>query len=305
MPLSEHPDIAGFLFRAHRPLLVLVGPTASGKTDLSLEIAEELNALGHGVDIINGDSRQLYRFLSIGTGKIRPEEMRGIPHHLFDVLDPKKEATAADYKVQAERVIADIHARGRVPFLVGGSMLYVSAIIDNLQFVDRPDQRLRFDLERQLKHEGSDALFAKLQALDPEGASIIDPKNAVYLLRALEVCLTSGKTLARAKERRPSPYDLFILGRSVPVQELSQRIDRRVEAMFAAGWIDEVRSLVKRGYGPDDPGLKSVGYREIVSFLLEGKPPIAQLKERIKAQTRQYAKRQRTWWRGDGRIHWM
>ncbi|MFA5273740.1 MAG: tRNA (adenosine(37)-N6)-dimethylallyltransferase MiaA, partial [Candidatus Peribacter sp.] len=261
MGLSGLSDITGFLSDANRRLLVLVGPTASGKTGLSLRIAQEFRAQGRGVEIINADSRQLYRFLDIGTAKIRKAEMRSVPHHLIDVLDPKQEVTAAWYKREAERVIAEIHARGNIPFLVGGSMLYASAIIDNLAFVATTDQSLRARLRQRLDDEGPEALYGQLQELDPEGALAIDSRNEVYLLRALEVCLTTGRTLDAAKKKHASPYDLCIIGMDLPRAEPHQRIKQRVHAMFADGWLEEVSNLLQRGYSPHDPGLTSVGYR--------------------------------------------
>jgi len=312
MEMSGIPDIAGFLSGAERPLLVLVGPTASGKTALSLTIVETLHAQGHTVEIINGDSRQLYRFLDIGTAKIRKEEMRGVPHHLMDVFDPKEEVTAAWYKKEAERVIAALHTKGVVPFLVGGSMLYVSAIIDNLEFVATTDQSLRAKLRQRLGDEGHEALYRQLQELDPEGALGIDPRNEVYLLRALEVCLTTGRTLAAAKKKRTSPYDLFILGMDLPRDELQQRITQRVHSMFEAGWVEEVQSLLDRGYSADNPGMLSHGYREIAHAISNaeckmqnGECDYGALIETIAAKSRQYAKRQMTWWRHDPRIRWI
>lgn len=298
-------EIVDFLRRATNPLLVLVGPTASGKTAQSIEIAMALKNKGRGVEIVNADSRQLYKFLDIGTAKITLEEMCGIPHHLLSVLDPREEVTAAWYKQEAERVIAEIHTRGNIPFLVGGSMLYVSAVIDNLQFAERPDPELRKKLSRDLESRGAEELYAQLEELDPEGALSIDPRNPVYLLRALEVCLTSGMTLAQAKKRHASPYDLFIIGKDRAREELHRRIHERTEVMFAHGWVEEVRELLNRGYTENDPGMGSCGYREIADAISNGKWNCDELIETIAAKTRQYAKRQMTWWRNDQRIRWI
>jgi len=309
MELSGLPDIAGFLQGAKSPLLVLVGPTASGKTALSLSIAKDLHARGRTVEIINGDSRQLYRHLDIGTAKIRPDEMGGVPHHLLNVLDPKEEVTAAWYKREAERVIAEIHARGNIPLLVGGSMLYISAIIDNLEFVETTDSGLRAQLRQRLEEEGPEALYRHLQELDPEGALGIDPRNEVYLLRALEVCLYTGEALGAAKKKKQSPFNLFIMGMDGERDALHRRITRRVHEMFAAGWVEEVQSLLEKGYSADDPGMLSHGYREIAAALrahsIAAVKADLKLQERIAASSRQYAKRQMTWWRRDARIHWI
>lgn len=312
MKLSGMLDIAGFLSGAKRPLLVLVGPTASGKTAISLSIAEELRSQGRVVEIINADSRQLYRHLDIGTAKIGKEEMRGVPHHLLNVLDPKEDVTAAWFKREAERLIAEIHARGNIPLLVGGSMLYISAVIDQLEFVASADPLLRQKLREDLKSRGSAVLYDQLKTLDPEGALGIDPRNEVYLLRALEVCLTTGCTLESAKRKHPSPYDVLLLGIDLPREELRQRIRDRVRGMFAAGWVEEVQSLLDRGYSENDPGMVSHGYREIAHVISNaecrmqnGECDFGALIEIIAAKTMQYAKRQMTWWRHDQRIHWI
>lgn len=248
-----HTRLQDFIAKAKHPLIVILGQTASGKTAFSIELGIAIGT----VEIINADSRQLYKYLDVGTAKITREEMRGIPHHLLDVLDPKQEATAAWYKHQAENVIHDIHGRGHVPILVGGSMLYISAVSDDLQF---PVER------------------------------------------------TQRKSLQARKEMKPRD-DLFVIGVTRPRAELALRINARTERMLAAGWIDEVTSLLKRGYGPDDPGMKSHGYREIMEWLYHGSQAHhdipRELHEKISRQTRQYAKRQMTWWKGDDRIHWI
>ncbi|ALM09865.1 MAG: tRNA dimethylallyltransferase [Candidatus Peribacter riflensis] len=310
METSIITDIGAFLTTAKRPLLVLVGPTASGKTALSISLAHALSEEGKTVEIINADSRQLYRALDIGTAKIRTEDMQGIPHHLLDQLDPKKEVTAAWYKREAERVIGEIRQRAHVPFLVGGSMLYVSAIVDHLAFVDRADPSLRKTLRKRLQTEGPAALFAELQELDPEGALSVDPRNSVYLLRALEVCLVTGRTLKHAKKKNTSSdEDLFFMGLALPREELHRRIAARTEAMFAEGFVEEVSSLLQHGYSAEDPGMQSHGYRDIAERLqkasVEEVRRDAALKQAITAKARQYARRQMTWWREDERIRWI
>ncbi len=309
MKLSGLPDIVDFLQSATRPLLVLVGPTASGKTAHSIAIAQMLMRQGREVEIVNADSRQLYRMLDIGTAKIRSEEMQGIPHHLLSVKDPKEEVTAPWYKHEAEQVIDDIHARGNMAFLVGGSMLYVSAVVDNLSFVSVPDASLRKQLRADLDRDGPAALHARLQELDPEGALSVDSSNAVYLLRALEVCLSTGMSLKDAKQKKSSPYTIEMLGTECAAAELHRKIDERTRLMFASGWVEEVAGLLHHGYTVQDPGMQSHGYREIAEYL--GSHPAdvvrrdASLQEAISTRTRQYAKRQRTWWRNDARIHWI
>ncbi len=331
-------QIQAFLGASPRPLLVILGPTASGKTGCSIELAHMLGQSRRGmelwgrdisapqlskVEIINGDSRQLYRFLSIGTAKISQEEMQGIPHHLIDVLDPKEEATAAWYKQEAVRTIGEIQKRGNVPLLVGGSMLYVSAVIDNLEFVAEADPQLREKLSREYDRDQGAALMRTLEERDPETALSLDPRNKVYLIRALEICLLAQGKASLAKKKSACPFDLFILGVTLPREELHQRINARVRQMFERGWVEEVRELLAQGYTTDDPGLESHGYREIAAAVRSGKwkaPRLCSgqvesgkfsteqeqsLIAEISAKSRQYAKRQMTWWRGDSRIRWM
>ncbi|TSC58061.1 MAG: tRNA dimethylallyltransferase [Candidatus Peregrinibacteria bacterium Greene0416_19] len=291
--------------RSSRPLVVIVGPTASGKTDVSIAVAEHIRASGRGdCEIVNADSRQLYKHLDIGTAKIRPEEMRGIPHHLLDVLDPKEEVTIAWYKERGMKVIDDILARGNVPMLVGGSMLYVSVIVDGLEPLPF-DSAIRRRLEEDYDRDEGHTLHRKLADIDPEAAGGIPLQNKVYLVRAMELVALTGTKLSEAKRSSDCPYDPLMIGITRPKAELYERIRQRVMAMFDAGWVEEVRSLLARGYTADDPGLKSHGYREIVSHLLTGSPTREALPALIASKTQRYAKRQMTWWRHDERIQWV
>jgi len=304
-----------FLQRSDNPLIVVVGPTASGKTSFSIELAQRVNA-----EIINADSRQLYRDLSIGTAKVTQEEMDGVPHHLLDVLDPNEEATSGRYQLEAERIINDIRERGNVPMLVGGSMLYVSTIIDALTMAPEADPVLRQELMDAYDLDGGKALHHKLQQIDPEAADAIHQNNKPRLVRAVEIyelCKQSKSDVVPKTELRIGKkdehnncsnckHDLFIIGITHPRPELHERINERTRQMFDAGWIDEVQMLLKKGYTADHPGMKSHGYREIVRYLQEGEPEtLEELQEHIAAKTRQYARRQLSWWRGDKRIHWL
>jgi len=302
-------DLTLWLQKARKPLVVLLGPTASGKTTFSIQLAQALTEEGRCAEVINADSRQLYHSLDIGTAKITEQEMQGIPHHLLSVLDPKEEVTAPWYKERAEDCIQTILAQGHLPLLVGGSMLYISAIVDNLQFVEKPPPLLRKHLSERYDRDQGKALYRELQARDPEAALSIDPRNKVYLLRALEVSRTTEKYLHEAKTKLPCPFDLFLIGIDLPRAELHRRITERTEQMFRAGWAEEVASLLQRGYASDDPGLKSHGYREIAAAL--ARHPVKEVKQdsalrqAIAAKTRQFARRQMTWWRGDERIRWI
>lgn len=282
-------------------MIVILGPTASGKTAFSIELSEALGS----VEIVNADSRQLYKYLDIGTAKITPQEMHGVPHHLLDVLDPKEEATAALYKEQAQTVIDQIHSRDYIPMLVGGSMLYISAVIDGLQFVSGSDPALRKRLEDDYDKDAGAALYQKLLEIDPDTALAFSMKNKPYVIRAMEIFEGTGRKPSEARSRSDCPYELFIIGIERPRAEVTQRINQRTGELFTRGWIDEVKELLQKGYSANDPGMKSHGYREIIAHLQTGSQSRGELEEVISAKTRQYAKRQMTWWKNDMRITWM
>jgi tRNA dimethylallyltransferase len=294
-------DIGAFLQKATKPLIVVLGPTASGKTAFSVALARKLG----NVEIVNADSRQLYKHLDIGTAKITPEEMQGVPHHLLDVVDPREDITAADYQLLAEKAIAGIRTRGHLPMLVGGSMLHISSIIDGLRFPSPPDSALRLRLEKEYDADAGATLYARLQSVDPETASSFAKENKPYVIRALEIYETTGEKPSVVRTRGDSAHDLFIIGINRDDKTLSTRIDARARAMVRGGWIDEVKKLRLLGYGPNDPGMKSHGYREIMEFIDSGDTGFDFLAKTIATKTRQYAKRQRTWWRGDERIRWI
>lgn len=300
-------QVRRFLATAHRPLVVIVGPTASGKTDVSVALARRLSSDGCSLAVVNADSRQLYRHLTIGTAKITPEEMQGVPHHLLDVLDPKDPVTVAWYKERATDVIGTLQAQGNVPVLVGGSMLYVSAVIDGLEPLPAADPGLRAALEQAYALDGGKALYERLQAADPDLAAGIERRNKRYLVRALELIEQTGKTVSEQRRTSACPYDLFILGIRWPREELARRIDRRTGLLMERGWVEEVEALLGTGYTAADPGMQSHGYRELLGWVQRGKPGREQdgVRDGIAAQTRQYAKRQMTWWRNDPRIRWI
>ena len=291
-------------------LLVVVGPTASGKTAYSLTLAQQVPR----AEIVNADSRQLYTHLNIGTAKITKEEMQGIPHHLLDVLDPNEEVTVGWYQKEATRIIQDIHARGAVPILVGGSMLYVSAIIDNLHLAPAADDATRKRLMDEYDVDSGAALYKRLQILDPQSAATIHQHNKPHLVRAVEICelLQQPKSQAIPGTQRKGGkhveqlYDMQIFGMEWERDALVERINRRTELMFEQGWLAEVQSLLNAGYGPEAPAMKSHGYKEIMQYITTGEPhSLQELQESIAAKARQYAKRQMTWWRTDDRIEWI
>lgn len=290
---------------ASKPLFVILGPTTSGKTGFSLKVAEFFKGEGIQAEIVNADSRQLYKYLDIGTAKITEEEKHGIPHHLFDQLDPNEPVTVSWYQKQATKVIDDILSRGNIPLLVGGSMLYIRSITDGLTLAPKVSEEFREKLEKEYDTDQGAALFKRLQELDQESAASIDPRNKRYLVRALEILEATAKPLSEIKISKGSSFDLLILGMLVPREVLHKKIKERTNELFQKGWIEEVKGLLAKGYTSNDPGLESTGYREILTFI-DGK--IASKKELIKkinAKTRQYARRQLTWWRMDERIYWI
>lgn len=292
--------------RAEKPLVVVTGPTGSGKTGLSIELALALKGEGITAEVINADSRQCYRYLDIGTAKITEAEMKGIPHHLLSVLDPKDAATIAWYQAEATKVIADCHARGVLPLLVGGSMLYLSSVIDGLQPLPS-DPTLRAKLQKIYDQDEGVTLQKELLHIDPVSGASIERRNAVYLIRAVEICRLTGKPASVVRTKAPSPYNLALFYMDIPVEVLEERIVARTRVLLASGWVEEVEALRQKGYVSSNPGFVSHGYREILARLKKGNG-VAHVKvdPAVRAQidtvTRQYAKRQRTWWRRDERV---
>jgi tRNA dimethylallyltransferase len=289
-----------------RPLITIIGPTASGKTALSIELALELQRRGYAPEIMNADSRQFYRHLDIGTAKITQEEMRGIPHHLLSVLDPKDDCSIAWFQREVETITTEMYARGVLPILVGGSMLYVSAIVDGLkpQIVD-PDLRERLANEYDI--DAGKTLHARLASVDPQSARTIPRENKVYLLRALEIFESTGIPKSKSVSHSECVYDTLILCLDPFKQVLDQRINERTKEMFARGWVDEVKRLIELGYAEKDPAMMSHGYREILQCIRDGsiESSMSKLIEEISSKGRQYAKRHRTWWKGDSRVHFL
>lgn len=303
--IPHSAELTAFLRDAKKPLMVVVGHTASGKTAFSIELAQALISEGRQVEILNADSRQLYRDMDIGTAKITQEEMQGVTHHLLDVLDPNQPVTIAWYKKEAEKIIDDCHARGVIPMLVGGSMLYISAVIDGLDPVDPVDPEERKKLSDEYDRDEGMTLWNKLHEMDPDGAAGIERRNKVYVIRAMEIVTSTGKTLAESKQKSGSPYDLFLYGLAQEPEVRAQKINDRAKQLLNSGWIEEVQELMHQGYSETDPGMISHGYKEIIQAIQSGSVDQSKLAEEISSKTRQYAKRQMTWWKNDPRIHWV
>lgn len=274
-------------------ILVIVGPTASGKTDLAIRLAKKL-----GGEIVSADSRLLYKGMNIGTAKPSPKERRGIPHHLIDVVPPSKTMTLSDYQRKAARAIRGILRRKHVPILVGGTGLYVRAIVDNLE-IPRvpPDPRFRARLQKWT----AGRILKSLRKADPAYADRVGP-NPRYAVRALEVMRATGKTMTELQKRGEPRFDACFIGLKPPKGELERRIRLRVGRMIRGGLIEETRRLLRR-YDPASPAMSGIGYREIGAYL-RGEISLKEASERIETRTRQYAKRQMTWFKRDARIRW-
>ena len=268
-----------------------------GKSDLALQLAQEF----HG-EIVSADSRQVYRGMDIGTAKPTPDEQRLVPHHLIDLVNPDEPFTLADYQHRAYAVIDTIHARGNVPFLVGGTGLYVRAVLDGLTIPRvEPDPARRAELDR----EDAATLYARLKECDPLAAAKIDPRNKRRVIRALEVCERTGKPISELQTQRAPNYRILRIGLTMPRAQLYERINTRVDAMIANGLVDEVRGLIARGYSPDLPAMSGLGYRQIVAYL-NGSISLDEAVRILKRDTRRFVHHQYTWFRlNDERIHWF
>lgn len=283
------------------PLIVIVGPTSVGKTDLAIKLAQSLNG-----EIISADSRLFYRGMDIGTAKPGPEELMIVPHHLIDVTDPDETWSLAHFQDMAFAAIGEIHRRHRLPFLVGGTGQYVRAVIENWQIPrSNPDPRLRTALARWAEAVGPDGLHARLYSLDPTAAAKIDPRNVRRTIRALEVIFSTGLRFSDQRLRGHSLYTSVLIGLTRPRDELYQRIDDRIDDMIRQGLVEEVRGLLADGYSPDLPALTAIGYREIVDYL-RGRITLAEAIMLIRRATRVFVRRQANWFRGDDPdINWF
>jgi len=291
---------------AKPPLPVLLGPTAVGKTALAVELAARLDA-----EIISGDSMQFYRWLDVGTAKIRPAEMltasgRLAPHHLIDICDPDEPYSAADFQRDAAKLIAEIYARGRLPLLVGGTALYIQALADNysLNGAAPADESLRRRLHEEYQRLGAAAMHRKLAAADPDAAAKISPNDEKRLVRALEFWQLCGRPISAQGKTAEPAYDVLLLGLRRERGELYQRIDQRVDEMLAAGLLAETARLLAAGVPADCKPMQGLGYRQAVWYFA-GLVNQAEMARLIKRDTRHFAKRQLTWWRRDPRIHWF
>ncbi|GAA0634942.1 tRNA (adenosine(37)-N6)-dimethylallyltransferase MiaA [Streptomyces thermocarboxydovorans] len=279
-------------------VIAVVGPTAAGKSDLGVFLAQQL-----GGEVVNADSMQLYRGMDIGTAKLTPEERGGVPHHLLDVWDVTVTASVAEYQRMARERIDALLAAGRWPILVGGSGLYVRGAVDNLEFPGT-DPEVRARLQEELTLRGSGALHARLAAADPEAARAILPSNGRRIVRALEVIEITGQPFTANLPSHDSVYDTVQIGVDVSRAELDERIARRVDRMWEAGLVDEVRELEAQGLREGRTASRALGYQQVLSALA-GECTLEEARAETIRATKRFARRQDSWFRRDPRVHWL
>ncbi|WP_284701596.1 tRNA (adenosine(37)-N6)-dimethylallyltransferase MiaA [Cytobacillus spongiae] len=282
-------------------VIVLIGPTAVGKTNASIELANRFNG-----EIISGDSMQIYKRMDIGTAKITREEMEGIPHHLLDIKDPRESFSVADFQELVRKNISEIHSRGKIPLIVGGTGLYIQSVLYDYQFTDTPgDEDYRKELEAELEKNGPDWLHGKLLRIDPVSASNIHPNNTRRVIRALEIYHCTGKRMAefQASQSKELQYNAAIIGLTMDREKLYERINLRVDMMMTQGLLEEVKELYDEGVR-NVQSVQAIGYKELYEYL-DGLIGLERAKENLKQNSRRYAKRQLTWFRNKMDVAWF
>ncbi|MCD6169721.1 MAG: tRNA (adenosine(37)-N6)-dimethylallyltransferase MiaA [Candidatus Latescibacteria bacterium] len=285
-----------------RRFLVIVGPTGVGKTRVALEIAEK-----SGAQILSADSRQIYRYMDIGTAKPSREERRRVRHYFIDIINPDQRYSAGEYGQQARQQLRDLFRRGKLPIVVGGSGLYIRALLDGLSPELPSDPEIKNQLIEELKASGNIELHRRLREVDPQAAERIHPHDSQRILRALEVFQITGRKISEMQKILPQQkleFTPVVVGLNMERKRLYQKIEQRVERMIAEGLVEEVEKLVRMGYSKDLNSLRTVGYKEVFP-LLEGKQTLEKTVEEIKKNSRRYAKRQLTWFCSDPRVRWI
>lgn len=282
-------------------VVVIVGPTASGKTAVSIELAKKING-----EIISADSMQIYKYMDIGTAKPTLDEMQGIKHYMLDVVMPDETFNVAKYKSMAESAIEEILKKGKLPIIVGGTGLYINTLVDGIEFADVPgDEEYRNELIEKGYREGAMSIYKELEKVDSESAKKIDPNNIRRVARALEIYKVTGKTKTQLdiESRKEVKYDYRLFGMEWDRETLYNRIDLRVDKMIEAGLIDEVRNVTEK-FKISNTAVQGLGYKEVIEFL-NGNISYEEMIEKLKLETRHYAKRQLTWFRREKRIKWI
>ena len=286
-----------------RPLVILTGPTAVGKTALSIALAKAI-----GGEIISADSMQVYRHMDIGSAKIMPEEMEGVPHHLIDVLEPAEEFNVVVFQKLAKQAVEEIYKNGQIPILTGGTGFYIQALVYDIDFTENnEDTALRQALEEQARREGADVLYERLRAVDPESCESIHAHNIKRVIRAIEFYEKTGKKISdhnREQRQNDSPYHFAFFVLTDSRDKIYQRIDERVDLMMAHGLMEEVRALRDRGCRRDMVSMQGLGYKELLACL-EGEISLEEAVYLIKRDTRHFAKRQLTWFRREKEVIWV
>jgi tRNA dimethylallyltransferase len=284
-----------------KPLIVLLGPTASGKTNAAIQIAKRING-----EIISCDSRLFYRGMDIGTAKPSSDELAMVPHHMIDIADPDQPLSLAVYQEMCNMIIDELHKKERIPILVGGTGQYIYSITEAWHIPEQmPDNSMRSVLEKLSKDRGYIELFRYLEVLDPLAALSIDRRNIRRVVRALEVILMTGHKFSDLKNKGTSPYHLIQMGIQWPREAIYRRIDLRIDKMLAEGLVKEVEGLLHKGYTPDLPGMSSIGYNEITLYL-NGRLTLNEAVMLIKRKTRQFVRRQSNWFKlEDPQIYWF
>lgn len=286
------------------PVVAVVGPTAAGKSDLAVDLALTLTRGGAPGEVVNADSMQVYRGMDIGTAKLTLEERRGVRHHVLDLLRVREPSTVADFQRWARAAIEDCRARGVVPVVVGGSALYLRAVVDDFEFPGT-DAGVRARLERELAEHGGAAMHGRLASVDPPSAAAILPSNGRRIVRALEVVEITGRPFRASLPAHAYAFDRVVqLGIDVPREILDVRIEQRVRRMWGAGFVDEVRGLRNAGLAQGRTASRALGYRQVLAYL-EGECTEEQAFQETVTKTRRFARRQDSWFRRDQRIHWL
>lgn len=283
-------------------LLILLGPTASGKTGLAVSLAESV-----GAEILNADSMQVYRSMDIGTAKPTMEQRRRVPHHLLDLVDPDESFSAADFRIAAEKAIRDIAARGKRVIVCGGTGLYIRALTKGLVAAPGGDETIREELREVAEREGEGALHALLERVDPATAARLHPNDGFRIIRALEIWRITGRPVSELRQEHgfaDAPYDSLKIGIAMERSVLYETIDARVDSMMREGFLEEVRNLLEMGYSPSLKPMRSLGYRHMIGNL-NGEYTLDDAILLMKRDTRRYAKRQLTWFNQDREIKWI
>lgn len=286
-----------------KPLIILTGPTAVGKTKLSIKLARAVNG-----EIISADSMQVYRYMDIGSAKIRPEEMEEIPHHLVDCLDPDEEFNVVRFQKMAKEAMEDIYARNRIPILVGGTGFYIQAVTGDIDFTEcGEDNSYRKELEKKAKEQGPEVLHRMLLEVDPESALAIHANNTKRVIRALEYYQQTGEPISlhnQQQRQKESPYNLAYFVLNDERSRLYERIDARIDEMLREGLVDEVKRLQQMGYHKGMVSMQGLGYKEILSYL-DGTWSLEEAVYILKRDTRHFAKRQITWFKRERNVEWF